>query len=342
MTTRISMHHNTSMRKSTLALTALLTLAAIGFSHIPASADPVAAPGPVDSQPVPLPPATTTPATDTTAAPDASSAPVDTSQANIVSRLATTLNPALNPTDSMLQDDILQGRQMGSTGKDIVDVLNVGAKPFAFKPGGIFRQTRRPVGVVYFITPGIEARWRGFLQSKQLATDATRTSDFESVRNHVIAAHRTFTFIVEIDDLLKSASDGSTPESIDDAQKKVAGTRIVLSDDKDTNYDPITIPTAPLLVSRRQFFEAIASQPDAVVAAVTSDDLPKTADEPAWSGLVKKRNGYNDLSAFYLVSFDAYNSDGTARLNRDTNSFTLHIIGPDGQKWAAYKLIDLP
>jgi len=344
------MHHNISMRTRTLALAAFLTLSTISLSNIPAFADPVANPGPVDAQPVPVPPVTpattdtnATPATpDTNATPAAPTPPVDASTANIVSRLSTTLNPALNPTDSMLQDDINQGRQFGSSGKDLIDVLNIGSKAFAFKPGGILRQTRRPVGVIYFITPGIEARWRGFLQSKQLATDATRTADFEAVRNHVIAARRTLTFIVEVDDLLKSASDGSSPESIEDAQKKVAGTRIVLSDDKDTNYDPITMPTAPLLVSRRQFYEAIANQPDAVTTALSTDDLPKSTDSPAWSGLVKKRNGYNDLSAFYLVSFDAFNTDGTARIGRDTNTITLHVLGPDGQKYVQYKVIDLP
>ena len=343
MTTRISMHHNTSMRKRTLALSALLTLTTIGLSHISVFADPAANPGPVDSQPVPLAPAPVNPgAPDPNANPAPAPAPVDASSANIVSRLTTTLNPALNPTDNMLQDDITQGRQMGSSGKDLIDVLNIGSRAFAFKSGGILKQTRRAVGVVYFITPGIEARWRGFLQSKQLATDTARAADFDAVRNHVIAPRRILTFIVEIDDLLKNASDGSTPESIDDAQKKVAGTRIVLSDDKDTNYDPITVPTGPLLVSRSQFFEAIANQPDSVVTALSPDDLPKTSDSPAWSGLVKKRNGYNDLSAFYLVSYDAYNSDGTARVNRDTNNITLHILGPDGQKYVQYKLVDLP
>jgi hypothetical protein len=331
------------MRKRTLALAALLALTTFGLSHVTALADAAANAGPVDSQPVPLPPAPTNTTPGTTVAPSTTPvAAVDPSTANIVSRLSTTLNPSLIPTDTMLQDDISLGRQMGSQGKDLIDVLNVGGKAFAFKPGGILRQTRRAVGTVYFITPGIEARWRGFLESKQLATEATRQADFDAVRNHVIAARRTLTFIVELDNLIKNASDGSTPESVDDAQKKVAGTRIVLSDDKDTNYDPITVPTGPTLISRRQFFEAIANQPDAVVTALSADDLPKATDNPSWSGLIKKRNGFNDLSAFYLVSYDAFNADGTARVNRDTNSITLHILGPDGQKYVAYKLIDLP
>lgn len=337
------MLHNTRMRKSTLALTAILAIASISVPHFPAMADGAGTTAPVDSQPIPIPPAPAGTVSPLPATGPAAALPtVDPSTANIASRLSTTLNPALNPTDSMIQDDIAAGRQMGLDGKDLIDVLNIGSKGFAFKPGGILKQLRRPVAVVYFITPGIEARWRGFLENKQLATDAARTADFEAVRDHVISANRSLTFVVELDDLVKDTSDGSAPETTDDALKKVDGTRFVLSDDKDTNYDPITVPTAPLLETRRQFFEAFAADPDAVIQATSTDDLPKSSSTPSWSGLIKKRNGYNNLSAFYLVSFNAFNSEGTARIGRDNASFTLHVLGPDGQRWVQYKLVDLP
>ena len=312
---------------------------------------------PVDSQPVPLPPAPapatpvvpptpdSAPATVPTPPPDSPATPVavpDQASASIANRDAATLHPKLNPTDLEIRSAINEGRNFGKTNKDFIDLIDGYRMGFEFKRGGIIGEERRPVGVAYFLTPSLEAKWRGFLETREFATNDVRDQNFLTVREHVASADRRLTFIVEILPIIPKPKDGDTPPTPTEELNQLTNVRFVLSDDKDNNYDPISDPEAPRIVSRQLFFDAIAGAPDRVFAAQTTSDLPLAPSDNQAGVLVKRRPKYTGPAAFYLVSFNAYSANGNARFNRDSNLVSLRILLPNGPKYAAFQLNRMP
>lgn len=253
-------------------------------------------------------------------------------------RNAKTLNPILNPTDKEIRASIEVGRTFAKKDKDVLDVLDSYARGFSFKRGGILGEVRRPLGLAYALTPELEAQWDGFLEAREFATTATQDADFSTIRNRVANTNRTLSFIVQIMPEALGKESGGTSDAA--AIKSALGSvRFVLSDDNDNNYDSVDPVETPRIVDRRVFFDAIAGSPDTVFSAATMDDLPLASTAPPGTVLIKPRLKESGLSAFYLVTFNLFNSDGTARVNRDTKFISLRVLMPTGPKYAAFDLM---
>jgi len=320
----------------------------------PITVRPTPAPGTDDPEPIdaapdlPVPPAAGEPAP---AAPPVAGAPIPPAappvvaapgtgfDATIAERDAHTLNPLLNPTDAELQSFLAAGRAIGDSKDDFLDVLAPSRRAFQFRKGGILGEVRRETGVAYWITPGTEARWRGLLEQRSFADTSQQQADFSALQQLVVSPQRTVTFIVELGDLVqrKKKDPPITQTQADDALSKLTGVRFVLSDDKGTNYNPRDVISPTHTILRQEYYDSIAPNPDKVPGASTGVPSPVTATR-----VVKRREPLSDYAAFYTVTFDAYNMDGTARINRDTKSVTLRIILPEEPKYAVFDLKKIP
>jgi hypothetical protein len=251
------------------------------------------------------------------------------------------LLPTLIPTDLGLHDGLQGGREYGKSSQDFIDLLDQNRGALAYKRGGVLGELRRATAVAVWLTPALEARWRGFAEQRQFASPTARDTDFEVLRSRVTSPQRRLTFLVELGDLAPAPKGKKTivPLDPDIAAAVVKGTRFILTDDKDNNYDPIpTVGVAgPVLSVRQAFYDDIAADPDRACG-----DSPlgaaTAADHAAGPSLMKRREAYGDMAAFYIVSFDAFNPDGTARVNRDTKSLTLRVLMSSGVKYAKFEM----
>lgn len=352
-------------RKPFLAVAALLTLTAVGIAHAQTPVDENPAPPPSATAPVDnAPPATPSPpdnASPPPAAPETPMPPVNSSpsvplansssasivttsptapatstvELNMAARDSRTLNPLLIPTDGDLHDALDYGRGFGQTKQDFIDLLGDARKSFDYRNGGMFGEKRRPESTAVWVTPDLEARWRGFLESRTFADQARRDSDFATMQQEVTSPQRSLVFIVEVGGLISGHTD-PTQQQLDAAYTSLAGTRFVLSDDHGNNYDPQNVATATKLVRRQDFYDALSIGPDHLGQAAFDDT---TANSRA---LVLRRKPYSDYAATYIVSFNAFNADGSARINRDVHGITLRIITPDDPKYAVFDISKMP
>jgi hypothetical protein len=305
---------------------------------------------PVDNLPIPVPatprPAGTanTPSAVTQSPVDANPTPIPSDSGipqdnSISARDARTLNPVLIPTDAELQNDLAAGRSLGETKQDFIDLLAPSRRPFQFKKGGILGEKRRATAVAAWVTPGTEARWRGLLEQRSFADSQQQQADFSALQQEIVSPQRTLTFIVEIGDLVqrKKHDPPVTKEQADEALAKLTGTRFVLSDEKGINYNPRDVVAPTQAVMRQEFYDSIAPSPDKLPGGALGAPATVTATR-----VVKRRDPYQDFAAFYTVTFDAYNADGTARINRDTRSVTLRVITPEDDKYAVFETTKIP
>ncbi|MEO7719898.1 MAG: hypothetical protein ABIY70_27145, partial [Capsulimonas sp.] len=164
---------------------------------------------PVDATPAPLQPAPVTlPGTATTPG----GVTTQSSDVNIAARDPRTLHPLLIPTDRELLDNLDKGREIGKSKQDFIDILAPSRRAYQYRAGGILGETRRQTGVVTWVTPGTEARWRGFLEQRNFADSAGRDADFKALETAVTAPQRTLTFLVEISDLFPRQRNKKVPD----------------------------------------------------------------------------------------------------------------------------------
>jgi len=341
-------------RMPLLVIATALTLSASPLLH---------AQTPVDANPAPPPPATApavpkvtiaVPPVDQSTAPaaplDAPASPTvedtapavapvtpnsSTSNLNIAARDSRTLNPLLIPTDNELREALDYGRALGNSKQDFIDLLTPARRSFDYRKGGMVGEKRRPASTAVWITPNIQARWLGFLESRTFADQGKRDTDFAAMQQAVTAPQQSLTFLVEIGGLISSHSD-PTQQQLDAAFTSLSGTRFVLSDDRGNNYNPSNVATAPRLVQRQSFYDSLASGPDRLSQTAFADP---SADSRS---LVLRRKPYSDYAAEYIVTFDAFNADGSARINRDVHSITLRIITPEEPKFASFDIAKMP
>ncbi|BDI32898.1 hypothetical protein CCAX7_49490 [Capsulimonas corticalis] len=292
---------------------------------------------PVDAPPAPQQPA---PVTLPGAPVTTGGATAVTADVNIAARDPRTLHPMLIPTDREMLANLDAGRAIGKSKQDFIDLLDMSRRAYQFRSGGILGETRRETGIVTWLTPGTEARWRGFLEQRDFADSAGRDADFKALEQSVTAPQRTLTFIVEITDLFprqkgKKKKD-ETPIDPATAFNKLDGIQFVLSDDRENNFKPLQVYAPTQLIARQQFYDNIAGDPTHVLGS-NPFEIANTVSPR----LVKRRDSYNDLAGFFVVVFDAFNADGTARINRDTKSVSLRVITSD-PKFASFPLDKLP
>jgi hypothetical protein len=299
---------------------------------------------PVDANPAPPPAAapqgTIAPATpdNSQAAPQpgpAGAAP-STYDLNQAARDPRTLNPLLIPTDEEISDALTDGRELGKTQMDFIDLLDPAGRAFQYRSGGMFGERRRPTGVAVWVTPNLEARWLGFIEEREFATQSQRDADFAAIQSYVTAPQRTLTFLVEVGDVIPGHQDPTQAE-LDAGITSLAGTHFVLSDDHDNNYDPDNVAAAAHLLVRQDFYDAISPGPDHMTA-----DAAFATPAGDYRDLVKRRKPYMDYAAFYIVTFNAFNPDGGARVNRDVHTLTLRIVTPDEPKFAVFDVSKMP
>ena len=151
----------------------------------------------------------------------------------------------------------------------------------------------------------------------------------------VTAPQQSLTFLVEIGGLISSHSD-PTQQQLDAAFTSLSGTRFVLSDERGNNYNPSNVATAPRLILRQSFYDGLAGGPDRMSQTAFADP---SADSRS---LVLRRKPYSDYAAEYIVTFDAFNADGSARINRDVHNITLRIITPEEPKFASFEIAKMP
>jgi hypothetical protein len=295
---------------------------------------PAPAPPSVTITPVNPPPANVAP-TPVVTAPVSPTPATSSSSLTIAARDSRTLNPMLIPTDSDLQAALDDGRSFGATKQDFIDLLSPARRSFDFRKGGLLGEKRRSASVAVWITPDIEARWRGFLESRTFADQAKRDADFATMQQEVISPQRSLVYVVEIGGLISAHSD-PTQQELDAAAASLSGTRFVLSDDRGNNYNPLSVATVPHLVRRQDFYDALSAGPDRLGPTAFSEP---SADS---RNLVLRRKPYSDYAAFYIVSFDAFNPDGGARINRDVHTVTLRIITPQEAKYAVFEVAKMP
>ena len=258
-----------------------------------------------------------------------------TTDLNAAARDSRTLNPLLIPTDNELRENLDFGRALGNSKQDFIDLLNPGRRSFDYRKGGMVGEKRRPESVAVWITPDLQARWLGFLESRTFADQSKRDTDFTAMQQAVTAPQQSLSFIVEIGGLISSHTD-PTQQQLDAAYTSLAGTRFVLSDDRGNNYNPTNVATAPHLVLRQAFYDGLSGGPDRLGQAAFTDPSAESRS------LVMRRKPYGDYAAEYIVTFDAFNADGSARINRDVHSITLRIITPEEPKYASFEIAKMP
>jgi len=255
---------------------------------------------------------------------------------NIAARDSRTLNPLLIPTDAELRDALDYGRSLGGGKQDFIDLLYPASRSFDYRKGGMLGEKRRTQSTAVWVTPDVEARWRGFLESRGFADQGKRDSDFATMQQEVTAPQRTLAFIVELGGLIPPHTDPSQ-QALDGAYTALAGTRFVLSDDHGNNYNPLDTATTTHLVRRQDFYDSLSSGPDRLGQTAFTDSPANEARD-----LVMRRKPYSDYAAFYVVTFDAFNPDGSARINRDVHTVTLRIVTPDEAKYAVFDVSKMP
>jgi hypothetical protein len=290
-------------------------------STIPANETPAPSSTAVDNTPA-VAPVTPTPS-------------ASTANLNIAARDSRTLNPLLIPTDNELREALDYGRALGNSKQDFIDLLTPARRSFDYRKGGMVGEKRRPASTAIWVTPNIQARWLGFLESRTFADQGKRDSDLAAMQQAVTAPQQSLTFLVEIGGLISSHSD-PTQQQLDAAFTSLSGTRFVLSDDRGNNYNPSNVATAPRLVQRQSFYDGLAGGPDRLSQTAFGDP---SADSRS---LVLRRKPYSDYAAEYIVTFDAFNADGSARINRDVHSITLRIITPEEPKFASFDIAKMP
>lgn len=323
---------------STIAVLALVTAGANlanAQSPTPVDANPATPPAQTasvqpDQQPV-------APAPVPTLATPPPIAPQPAEDVNQAARDPRTLNEKLIPTDFEIREAIDGGRLVGRSKKDFLDVLNPARRSFTYHSGGMLGERRRSTGVAVWVTPGLEAYWRGYIEERSFASDQQRQADFEAVQSEVTAPQRSLTFIVEVGGLVTDHSDDPPQAALDAAYTSLAGTRFVLSDDQDHNFDPLSVAASPHLMTRQSFYDAISPGADHLSANAAFG-----SPDPSSRQLVLRRKPYSDYAQFYIVTFNAFNPDGSARINRDVHTVTLRIITPDEPKYAVFEVDKMP
>ncbi|MGO8674148.1 MAG: hypothetical protein ACLQVD_22645 [Capsulimonadaceae bacterium] len=312
-------------------LAALSVLALATFSPNIAHSQTAA---PVDANPAPAP-AAVAPASPGVESPASTGSAIV--ELDAAARDPRTLNPFLIPTDLELQQNLDLGRGIGQSKKDLIDVLDSGRRGFQFRNGGMLGEKRRVTGSAIWVTPGLEARWRGFIEGRNYADAGQRQADFDALRNEITQPQRSLTFIVEIGDLIPGHPADPAQAQIDAAYESLAGTHFVLSDDNDNNYAPSSTVVAPHLMVRQDFYDAISPGADHLTAEDAFSSAPQGSHQ-----LVLRRQPYSDLAAFYIVTFNAFNADGAARINRDVHSVVLRIVTPTDTKYAYFDMSKTP
>ena len=257
------------------------------------------------------------------------------------------LNPIFLPSDPALKASVQYGREFAKTSKDLIDLLADERRPLETKRGGLLGEKRRAVSVAVWLTPTLEARWRGFLQQRRYSDSTAQAADLQELHQLVTSSQRTLTFLVEIGDTLYP-TNGEAPggQDILAAQKalfeRVRGIRFVLSDANDANFLPLPSPTlTPSILPRQQFYDKIAPDP-VLLRDPQASSAPVDDDVPGRNRFVKERAAYRNLAAFYVVSFDAFNADGTPRVGPDAKALYLRVITPEGDKSARFDLDKTP